>query len=93
MKVITEASLRRTVRSDARQFVLEKDKILSPAAREFLILINNPHYEDLSSEYSLYLSIEALKNKKITEEAPTEVADEAKEAEAPEAEAAEKTEE
>lgn len=36
MKVITEASLRRTVRSDARQFVLEKDKILSPAAREFL---------------------------------------------------------
>ena len=36
MKVITEASLRRIIRSDARRFVLEKDKILSPAAREFL---------------------------------------------------------
>lgn len=36
MKVITEASLRRTIRSDTRRFVLEKDKILSPAAREFL---------------------------------------------------------
>ncbi|WP_329887025.1 ATP-binding protein [Pseudoramibacter faecis] len=36
MKVITEASLRKTIRSDARRFVLEKDKILSPAAREFL---------------------------------------------------------
>lgn len=36
MKVITEASLRRTIRSDARRFVLERDKILSPAAREFL---------------------------------------------------------
>lgn len=40
---------------------------ISPETAKKIILINNPHYEDLSSGYSLYLGIEALKNTEVTE--------------------------